>query len=291
MPSFKTILLLLYVSVNTFAQTPNQEDVQSERTRFTCDSDSAEGTSFSFCYRNADTTNNNDIVYFFHGLGGSEETWFTQFFGTLMIQNWWQLKGYKPRIVTVSFGRQWLLVNNERDSLLPLFTNKVMPFLERKIGGLKNGHRHLIGESMGGFNAAEVALKNPGLFSRVALLCPAITTIGPFSSSDQIEEYIERTGALTYMVQRMLKISRSIFINESDWEKHNPLTLIKNYRYPKRSKFFVSTGIWDTYGFQEGSRQFSQFANAHSFFSIWAPVPGPHCNFNRYMTANFIMGD
>lgn len=285
------ILLLLYVSASVFAQTTPEDEIQEEKKNYSCASDTAQGVPFNYCYRNADATNNDDIIYFFHGLDGSAESWFTQCLGTLMVQKWWQLKGYKPRIVTISFGKQWLLVNNERFPLLPLFTNSIMPFLENKIGGLRQGHRHLIGESMGGFNAVEVALKKPGLFSRVALLCPAIPTIGPFSSPQEIENYIDRTGADRSLVQRMLKISQAVFVNNADWERHNPLTLIKKYHSSKRSKFLVSTGLWDNYGFQEGSAVFSRLANANSFYSIWIPVPGGHCNFNRYSTANFIMGD
>lgn len=294
------ILLLLYVSVfvSAFAEaieneskTQEEDEIQVERQSYTCSSDKAQDVPFSYCYRNAEATNNADIIYFFHGLDGSAETWFTQYLGTFMVQKWWQFRGYKPRIVTISFGKEWLLVNNRRFALLPLFTNSIMPFLEKKMGGLRRGHRHLIGESMGGFNAAEVSLKNPGLFSRVALLCPAITTIGPFSSPLEIARYIERTGAFKENVRNMLRISQSVFVDNADWEKHNPLTLIKKYHFSKKSKFFVSTGLWDTYGFQEGSEVFSTLANANSFYSIWAPVPGPHCNFNRYFTANFIMGD
>lgn len=287
---FTKTLLLLYVSVSAFAQTPIEDDIQIERRNFSCASDTIQGTNFSYCYRNTEAANNDDIVYFFHGLGGNAQTWFTQYLGTLMVQQWWQFRGYRPRIVTISFGKEWLLVNSKRSSLLPLFTNRIMPFLEKKMGGLRGGHRHLIGESMGGFNAVEAALKKPGLFSRVALLCPAITTIGPFSGPQEIARYIARTGASTLLVRRMLRISRPFFSDNADWEKHNPLTLVRNYNFSKRSKFYVSTGTWDSYGFQEGSEVFSRLANANSFFSIWVPVPGPHCNFNRYVTANFIMG-
>lgn len=290
--SFIFLLILLLIPTKVFAQiTPTEEEVQIARSSFTCDSEKIEGISFDYCYRNADSTNNKDIVYFFHPLNGSAATWFTQYLGTLMVQQWWQYRDYKPRIVTISFGKHWLLVNNARFPFLRLFTNSIMPFLEKKMGGLGNGHRHLIGESMGGFSAAYLALKKPGLFSRVALLCPAITTIGPFSSNQEIENYIGRTGAFPFFVNKMLRISRSIFINNKDWDNHNPLTLLKKYNGSNKTKFYVSTGIWDNYGFQEGSEAFYRLARSHSFFSIWIPVPGWHCNFNRINTANFIMGD
>ncbi|WP_415061204.1 alpha/beta hydrolase-fold protein [Bdellovibrio sp.] len=289
MKTLFVISLLLCVSVSS--QGSFENEVEIEKRNYSCGSENLSGISFRYCYRNAEATTSNDIIYFFHGLGGSEETWFTQCLGTLVIQKWWQFRGYRPRIVAISFGPQWLLVNNKRFPLLPLFTKGIMPFLEKKMGGLQGGRRHLIGQSMGGFSAAEVALRNPGLFSRVALLCPAITTVGPFSSSEEIENYIERTNANPRLVKRMLKISRGVFLNQRDWENHDPLRLLQKYSSAKRSKFYVSTGLSDGYGFLEGSEEFVDIAKDQSIISKWVPVPGGHCNFGRKATAYFIMGE
>lgn len=286
------VLLLLYVSCFSYAMTDDTNDqVQAETLNYSCGSKTMQGIPFSYCYRNAEATNNDDIIYFFHGLNGSAKTWFTQWVGTLMVQYVWQSKGYRPRIVSVSFGKEWLLVDNKKHNLLTLFSNQVMPFIEKKMGGLRRGQRHLIGQSMGGFSAAQIALKKPGLFSRVALLCPSITTIGPYASKREVDDYIYRTAAWPWMVRKMLLISRNIFSDKADWDKHDPLILLKRYRYTTKSKFYVSTGMWDGYGFQEGSSVFSRIAKARAFDTQWIPVPGIHCNFNRLRTANFIMGD
>ncbi|WP_413944787.1 alpha/beta hydrolase-fold protein [Bdellovibrio sp. HCB-162] len=294
MKIFSCILLLLCVSVSSGANEPDevsQDEVSIERQKYTCGTEKLQGVKFNFCYRNQEATNNNDIVYFFHGLNGSEDTWFTQCLGTLMIQRWWQFKGYKPRIVGISFGPSWLLVNNKRFPILPLFAKGIIPLMEKKMGGLNGGRRHIIGQSMGGFNGAEIALQYPEMFSRVALLCPAITAVGPYSSNQEIDNYIYRTHAIPRLVRKMLSISRSIFLNQKDWENHDPIRLLKNFKGKKKPKFYVSIGIWDSYGFQEGAEEFSALASAMDFFSSWVPVPGPHCNFNRRATANFIMGD
>ncbi|MFV8259055.1 alpha/beta hydrolase-fold protein [Bdellovibrio bacteriovorus] len=261
------------------------------RGRFICDSEELQGVRFKYCYRDPDSANNNDIVYFFHGLNGSEKTWHRQFLGTRTIQDWWELRGYRPRIISVSFGPQWLLVNNKRYPLLPAFTRVIMPFVEKKVGGLKGGQRHIIGQSMGGFNAAEISLKNPGMFSKVALLCPALATISPFASDREIDAYIRRTGALRCQVEKMQRISQSVFVDKKDWDNHDPLRLISRYPKGKKPRFYVSIGRNDGYGFQEGSAAFIKGAQAFSFLFSWVPVPGPHCNFKRIGTANFIMGD
>lgn len=293
MKNISFVFLLLCVSISTKAKTETniQDEIESERLKYTCGSEQAAGVNFRFCYRNLETTNNHDIIYFFHGLGGSEESWFTQYPGTLIIQKWWKFWGYRPRIVTVSFGPQWVLVDNERRPLLPLLVKRIMPLLESKIGGLKSGQRHLIGQSMGGYNAAEVALKYPGTFSRVALLCPAITTIGPYSRKTEIDKYVGRTGANPSLVERMLRISRSNFVDQTDWERHDPLLLLKKYPSQQKSKFYVTIGVSDGYGFQEGSEEFYFLGKTRAFIAQWAPVPGGHCNFSRRGTAYFIKGD
>ena len=51
-----------------------------------------------------------------------------------------------------------------------------MPLLEKiteDVTGLKRGRRFIMGESMGGFNTAQLVMKYPGEFDRAALLCPA----------------------------------------------------------------------------------------------------------------------
>lgn len=294
MKSLILAFLLLYVSLTAYASEDllYEEDVpETEFSRFICGSEELQGGSFRYCFRDPEGVNHSDIVYFFHGLGGSEKTWHRQFLGTRMIQDWWTLRGYRPRVVSVSFGSQWLMVDNKRYPLITYFTKVIMPFLEKKMGGLRGGRRHIIGQSMGGFNGAELALKKPGMFSRVALLCPAIATVGPYSSDREIEDYIERTGARRRLVNKMLRISRSVFIDKKDWDNHDPLRLMKNYSSSKKPRFYVSVGTSDGYGFQEGSRVFTQRASAFSFLFNWVPVPGGHCNFKRIGTANFIMGD
>ncbi|KYG65294.1 hypothetical protein AZI87_12115 [Bdellovibrio bacteriovorus] len=293
MKSVSVFLLLLYVSVTSWAQSEEeiQNEIEIESFNYQCGTDSARGIEFKYCYRKSSATNNDDIVYFFHGLYGSEKSWHRQFWGTWFIQKWWYFRGYQPRVVSISFGPKWLLVNNKKYPLLPLFTQEIMPMMEKRMGGLRRGKRHVIGQSMGGFNATQIALRNPGMFSRVALLCPAITHIGPYDSEKDIHKYVARTGAKLRLVKKMLNISRSIFLNKQDWDLHNPFNLLKKYNSSKRAKFYLSTGMIDGYGFQEGSKDFYDMAHGKSFLSRWVPVPGGHCNFNRKNTAYFIMGD
>lgn len=268
---------------------PADDPLEIERKKYVCDSKTLQGVTFDYCYRLIDRSSTKDIVYFFHGLGGAADTWFTQCLGTQMLQKWWSIKGYRPMIVTISFGSQWLLADNSKNKLLPYFRNVAMPFLEKQVGGLQGGRRLLIGQSMGGMNAIEASLKYPGTFQRVALLCPAISSISPFSTSREIQDYISRTRAKPHLVEKMLRISKSVFTDQNDWDRHDPLRLIRGSR--NSPLFYLSIGSRDGYGFQEGSRRFVDIAKSRFFSFIWAPAIGGHCNFERRSSANFIMGE
>lgn len=247
------------------------------------------GDSYSYCIQTGNRAKTQDVVYFFHGLWGNARQFFEQRRDTAWVLKRWAQLGYEPSIVTVSFGEIWLLVNNDKFPLIPLFQNEMMPFLEGQLGGLGNGRRLLMGESMGGFNASQAALQLPATFAKVALLCPALTVIGPYSSQAEIDQYISRTKALRSRVDLMLGISREVFADDTDWQNHNPFNLLQRYSSMIKPVFFVSTGLQDEFGFQEGSAEFAKAAQGQGFSATWVPLAGRHCKYNREALAQFFL--
>lgn len=256
-----------------------------------CSKETLDQVPFNYCIRQVDRSLTQDVVYFFHGLNGNAETWFTQYLGTKMIQGYWNRNDYKPTVITISFGTSWLLVNSHRSRLLPLFINKILPYLESKVGGLQSGRRMLIGQSMGGFNAVQASLQHPELFSKVALLCPALTTLGPFATDEEVLEYIKRNKADPALIANMLRITRQAFADPSEWDRHNPMKLVGQWTSVKRPQFHISIGLTDEYGFFEGSMEFTRLGLKNFFYFDWMPVIGGHCNFSRLAASKFIMGD
>lgn len=246
------------------------------------------GYTYEYCIRTGDRSKNEDIVYFFHGLWGNARSWFVAGTRTQLLEKRWAELGYNPTVVTISFGEIWLLVNTEEHPLLSALQNEMMPFLESQVGGIRQGRRHLIGMSMGGFNSAQASLQLPGSFSRVALLCPAITTVGPYSSAQDIERYIQRTKAQRSRVELMLDISRDFFKDQAEWDRHDPLLLLGRYSGAVKPTYLVSTGLQDEFGFQEGSAEFVKQAKAVAMKARWVPVQGGHCAFDRESVARFI---
>jgi len=78
-----------------------------------------------------------DIVYYLHGGGGSEFFWDDEWYYTRQIRKEWRETGaVVPVVVSVSFGRQWLLAEknaSQLSGLLEVFRDQVMPAVEERI--------------------------------------------------------------------------------------------------------------------------------------------------------------
>ncbi|WP_413581501.1 alpha/beta hydrolase-fold protein [Bdellovibrio sp. HCB288] len=255
-----------------------------------CSSKVFSGTNVKFCVNNVDRSRNQDIVYFFHGISATEKSWFNKN-DTRSIARKWMSDGYEPTVVTISFGRVWMMVENQKHQYLSLFRDQILPYLEDQLGGLRQGRRMLIGQSMGGFNAVQASLRLPGYFERVVLLCPAVTVVGPYSTPQEIRDYIKRTRAETLLVDSLIGISRQYISDANDWDVHSALKLPE--RYPigmLKPSYYVSTGRGDNFGFQEGSQLFVNIAQQLGFQAHSAPVHGFHCSFDRHGVSDFIRG-
>ncbi|WP_413587588.1 alpha/beta hydrolase-fold protein [Bdellovibrio sp. HCB274] len=257
---------------------------------FHCSSKSFNNTNVKYCINDVNRTVNEDVVYFFHGISASEKSWFKKN-DTRSIAKEWVRNGYEPTVITISLGPVWMLVENQKHQYLSLFRDQILPYLEDQIGGLRQGRRLIIGQSMGGFNAAQASFKIPGLFERVVLLCPAITVVGPYSTPQEISDYKRRTRAEGLLVDSLVGISKRYIIDLRDWDEHNVLNLPA--RYPMgflKPLYYVSTGRGDNFGFQEGSELFANAANKTGFQAQSVPVFGYHCSFNLKGVSNFIRG-
>lgn len=250
-------------------------------------------SSGQYCvYRDPQSTNL-DVIYELHGLGGYVESWQ----GTEAYQKvrarWTEKNLPFPTVVSLSFGKAWLVVpkNKKRVSgLYEFIVDWAVPYIEEKIIGPVRGKRTLLGVSMGGFNAIEIFARKSKFFKRLAVTCPAIATVSPYASRKEIKAYKERTGAKSSKVFMALLISRSYFGSEAEYEKNSPQAALENNFQPTTdNQVYLSTALTDHYGFQEGIRALKVWFQNHGTDITYVEHEGWHCNMEPNSLADFLI--
>jgi pimeloyl-ACP methyl ester carboxylesterase len=255
-----------------------------------CATQTTQGVEWSYCISKTDGSRNPDLAYFFHGIYGSENDWSND---RKIQEAWNEAHLDAPTVVSVSFGNVWLLSSKEGSELtgklMDIFLHTVIPQIEKQLGGLR-GKRLLIGKSMGGFNAAEVYLWNPELFSAVALLCPALSPISPYASDEDVQNFIERTSSNPFLVHRARDVARTMFTTEAQWNAISPQLVASTLIKGNSPRLYVSIGREDGYGFFGGAEEFSKVAQSKAVSDVqWVPVDGGHCAFDPLALVRFLV--
>ena len=170
----KTLLLLVFFAFVSSAQAVvpgldehcrNSRDIKTKTPVY---------EPLNFCVYTWPGSKNPDILYYFHGGGGSAKQWgqMKEYYSL-----WKKLGIDPPTVVTYSLGPFWLMKGSksEQGTRMHWFLKEFIPAVENLVGfDQKKGFRHLEGVSMGAANAFLVSLNGPALFEKVALNCPAI---------------------------------------------------------------------------------------------------------------------
>ncbi|MCX6123756.1 MAG: alpha/beta hydrolase-fold protein, partial [Proteobacteria bacterium] len=140
---------------------------------------------WSYCVNQTSNYDSQTILYHFHGRNGAATWWNDDTYYSAEIQRHWRQTGVTPPlVVSISFGKLWLLVDWEAanaPNLYHIFLDTAMQTVEQRLG-MPIKERMLVGESMGGFNALLIGLKDKSRFLKVAALCPPLPTVSPFAS-------------------------------------------------------------------------------------------------------------
>lgn len=253
-----------------------------------------------YCIHQPVGKSSGDVLYYFHGRGGSELQWQEEWYYTAQIRAEWNKKhAWRPTVISISFGPEWLLAEKNSSNLSGLFeffTKSLLPMIENGIGGVK-GRRLAMGESMGGFNTTQLALKTR-LFSKAAILCAPMTTVSPFSPIADIEKFIEQSAAQHYWkpidptrvpnhVNSALNSLKAVFPSEKDWNTASPVVLAGTRK--SRTSFYVAAGFHDEYALYEGNEVFVEKLKASGMRVEWHPMWGGHCVMDIPSLARFLV--
>ncbi len=233
-------------------------------------------------------TDRETILYVLHHAGASERTW-GEFPVARKFYSWFKKRGVPaPRVVSVSYGPYWTLMEEPgktQPALLRPFVDEVMPEIER---GFKfsPSKRLLWGTSQGGLNGASLILREPDLFSRAVLSCPAIFAF-PMYSDSQADAYIERNDSVRRSVYWGLKKLRPRIGGAEAWAREAPLVLIENAE--SLPPTFVQINPGDEYGFQDGGRKFAETAQSRGLPVTLKSGGWSHCVFDIESAIEFLI--
>ncbi len=230
-----------------------------------------------YCVYRASKGTNGDVLYHLHGRGLDERIWNDDTYLTAMLQAQWRDRGeLPPTVVTLSYGRTWLLTPKgaRRESGLLEDMMARLPEIESRTGAPRR--RLLMGESMGGLNALIAGLSEPGSFRKIAALCPGVYVDSPFGSLTAMRAAIERTGANPKVTLGIWLLARKYVADEAEWRRVSPLSLIERAG-PDFPALYLSNGLYDAYGNFEGSRLLAERAVRRGVATEWRPLYGGHC--------------
>ena len=237
--------------------------------------------AFEYCVRRPASGAGAGVVYFLHGRGGSASGAITEIadpvFATL------RLGARAPWLVAISYGSNALVATTSvHDRAVPTteVNDYALPLIERELGIAGRPDRHLLGLSLGGFNAIDIFGDSPAKFSSLALLCPAVVDINPFDKT-QVDDFKKRNAAILDPGKSnlALMIVQFTFQDEAHWNISNPMAKIRSGVLAGKPAF-VSIGSEDDYGFFEGTEHLSKELDAQGVVHDWAPVPGKHCSYD-----------
>lgn len=249
-----------------------------------CEQIPLEPMPLTFCFEKPkETQTTTHVVYFFHGIRGSAEEFFSGAYALALRALQQHLGDKAPLFVSLSFGPEGIIKDEIGGRL-----HGALSVIETRLGLSGQIRRDLVGASMGGHNASQVAAAGSKAFNSLTLLCPALIDFDPHDA-EQLKKYRERHSAYLNndFFEYLLKVFRREFPTSAAWNANTP------FGYMNQGAFdglpmFISVGRRDTLGFAEGAELFSKQFQARQGSAQWEPVWGPHCIFNVSALVRFL---
>lgn len=250
-----------------------------------------DGKPYGYCATVTPGSQSKDILYYFHGAMGDQKGWLGK---ASRIWKAWDGHGIDaPVVITISFGRIWMMAEKNSSPLSGAFetiTKKMMPEIEArwwKHAG--EGRRLLAGESMGAFNAFQLLSHFPNRWSRVALMCADVADIGPFSSIDDMDDYVKETGADKFLTFWEKIMDRMFYGDEDAWDRAAPIKMAPKIFGPDTPPLYISGSHLDQFGFFSGDQWLAKLAAERGISVLWDELPGKHCAYTPDTVAQFIV--
>jgi S-formylglutathione hydrolase FrmB len=210
------------------------------------------------------------VMYYFHGLGESEQAITGPFWNIVeRLQETKQIGEYL--IVTPNAGRSFYInAKSGRQRYEDFLLREFMPSIEKKYRiEADRAHRGVSGTSMGGYGALRLAFKHPELFTAVSAHMAALYPKVP----EEFLDYAELNGG-----GRFETVFGTPF-DESFWERNTPFYFAKLNAAKIRAdklKIYFDCGDKDDYSFDFGAKKLDEQLTQEKIPHEFHIYPGRH---------------
>ena len=262
-----------------------------------CGQAQARGKAWTYCLYRTPNSSNRDVVFYFHGRGesatGNERAWNRPDFFPAAIRARWAAEGKDaPIVYAVSVGSTWVIADRDASSMnvtTNFFDTEVMEHARNTIGGF-SGKILVLGDSMGGLNAASFAIKTSFPVAKLAALCPLIADISPFASPLAVGAFLRAHPETSpQMLTMVMGLGRTAFPSQAEWQAGSPLEVARrrNEAYP--FSFYSSAGRKDRFGIFSGAEALAKEMNRIGTPTTFEPMDEDHCAVNPIAVADFLV--
>lgn len=212
-------------------------------------------------------TRSSTVLYFLHGWLSDDRSWVDRWPNRAIRDHWRRTGAEQPVVASISFGRSWIF---GVASLRRLFLDTVVPRIEAEVSartGVAVDRRLLYGVSMGGINAAYLALNEPTFADRVVAASPAFHDLTPWSSASEVARYARGSGAFTPAVGVATTFARLTmarqFSSRAEFDvEGNIFALAERALGPATPPLLITSGERDLFGFDRGAGKLLTVAKA-----------------------------
>jgi enterochelin esterase-like enzyme len=210
------------------------------------------------------------VVYFLHGLWLSAQRWEQR--GTnATLDDLIATKKCPPMIVVCADGKRdcmWIDWKNGKGNWGEFVATELVTTVDAKYRTIADrAHRHVSGESMGGFGALNAAFKHPDVFGAVSTLSAMLYSPDPTKLPPQIQQFAPRWQPVYDWP-----------IDVGHWKQWNPLELASTLPVEqlKKLSIYFDCGDQDRYGFDKTNAQLHAILDERKVPHQWALRSGGH---------------
>jgi len=195
---------------------------------------------------NEDTNRRYPVLYYFHGLGDSEQM-FVRSGGFNLIEELWDRHELDNFIIVTPAGYASFFMNSHDGQFRyeDFFLQEFMPAIEKRYRiAARRESRGIGGISMGGYGALRMAFLHPQLFASVS------------AHSAALMERLPAVSVGDSPTAGRLQMLGNVFGSPPDrlfWDRNNPLTLARTADLAGM-KIYFDCGAQDDYGFEAGAQ-------------------------------------